>query len=175
MTRRFSQRSLDSLKGVHPDLIRVIANALQTSPLDFTVIEGRRTRDRQRELVAKGASKTMNSRHLHGMAVDLMPVVPKGEDPWDWKFYDVLGPAVKSAAEMEGVPVTWGGDWASFRDGPHFELPHALYPDGMSFASVDPATVKPRGLPGQQPIAVAGRRFLLTIPETGAPTIEEVT
>lgn len=175
MARRFSKRSLDSLKGVHPDLIRVIANALQTSPIDFTVIEGRRTRERQRELVAKGASRTMNSRHLYGLAVDLMPVVPKGEDPWDWKHYHVLGPAVKAAADMEGVPVTWGGDWTSFKDGPHFELPHALYPDGMHFAAVDPATVKPRGLPGQQPVVIAARKFLLTIPAEGAPSIEEVS
>jgi peptidoglycan L-alanyl-D-glutamate endopeptidase CwlK len=138
MTRKFSQRSLDSLKNVHPDLIRVIANALQSSPVDFTVIEGRRTVERQKQLVASGASRTMNSRHLHGLAVDLYP------GSWDWSVYNKLGPAVKAAAAQEGVSITWGGDWTTFKDGPHFELPHALYPDGMKFDAVDPATVTPR-------------------------------
>jgi len=73
MSRKWSKRSLDSLKGIHPDLRRVMDRALQESPIDFTVIEGLRTEARQRELVAKGASKTMNSRHITGHAVDLMP------------------------------------------------------------------------------------------------------
>src|SRR5690554_2927199 len=130
--RKFSQRSIVSMTGVHPDLIRVIAHALQTSPVDFTVIEGRRTSARQRELVNAGASKTMNSRHLHGLAVDLMPIDPKsGKGSFDWPLYHQLAPAVKNAAEAEGVPITWGGDWTTLKDGPHFELPHALYPDRM--------------------------------------------
>ena len=137
MTRKFSQRSIDSLRGVHPDLVRVIAHALHSSPLDFTVIEGRRTRERQASLVAQGLSRTKNSRHLYGLAVDLVPVVPKGADPWDWKFFDQLGPAVKAAAARLAIPVTWGGDW-KWRDGPHFELPHALYPDGMIIGAADP-------------------------------------
>lgn len=157
MSRKFSQRSLDSLKGVHPDLVRVIANALQSSPLDFTVIEGLRSAARQKQLVAQGASKTMNSRHLHGLAVDLMPVVPKGSDPWSWSFFNVLGPAVKRAAAQEQVPITWGGDWTTFKDGPHFELPHALYPDGMKFTAVDPAAVRPRyAEPASAPVAAPG-------------------
>lgn len=125
--RRYSKRSLNNLKGIHPDLRRVIDRALQESPLDFTVIEGLRTMQRQRELVARGASKTMNSRHLTGHAVDLMPIGPNGA-AFDWPLYDRLGPAVKAAAEAEGVKLEWGGDWERFRDGPHFQLSWEAYP-----------------------------------------------
>ena len=126
--RKYSQRSLDNLKGIHPDLRRVIDRALRDSPLDFVVIEGLRTRDRQQQLVASGASRTMNSRHLTGHAVDLLPIGPIGP-AFDWPLYDRLGPAVKEAAEKEGVALDWGGDWKSFRDGPHFELDRAQYPE----------------------------------------------
>lgn len=125
--RKYSQRSLNNLRGIHPDLRRVIDRALQDSPLDFVVIEGLRTRERQEKLVASGASKTMNSRHLTGHAVDLMPIGPNGP-AFDWPLYDKLGPAVKAAAQAEGVELDWGGDWTSFRDGPHFELDRKAYP-----------------------------------------------
>lgn len=126
--RKYSQRSLNSLRGVHPDLRRVIDRALQDSPLDFVVIEGLRTKERQKELVASGASRTMNSRHLTGHAVDLLPIGPNGP-AFDWPLYDQLGPAVKLAADKEGVSLVWGGDWKSFRDGPHFELDRNRYPE----------------------------------------------
>jgi len=125
--RKYSPRSLRNLKGIHPDLRRVIDRALQDSPYDFTVIEGLRTMQRQRELVATGASQTMNSRHLTGHAVDLLPIGPNGP-AFDWPLYDRLGPAVKAAADTEGVEITWGGDWTSFRDGPHFQLSWDAYP-----------------------------------------------
>ena len=126
--RSYSPRSLRSLHGIHPDLRRVIDRALQSSPLDFTVIEGLRNKDRQRQLVASGASKTMNSRHLTGHAVDLLPLNPEtGKGEFAWPLYDVLGPAVKAAAKKEGVPIVWGGDWKSFKDGPHFELDRRVY------------------------------------------------
>jgi len=127
--RKYSQRSLNNLRGIHPDLRRVIDRALQESPLDFVVIEGLRTRERQIELVQSGASQTMNSRHLTGHAVDLLPIGPNGP-AFDWPLYDRLGPAVKAAAEKEGVALVWGGDWKSFRDGPHFELDRNSYHEG---------------------------------------------
>jgi len=128
--RAYSARSLKNLNGIHPDLRRVIDRALQDSPLDFVVIEGLRTKERQKQLVAQGASKTMNSRHLTGHAVDLVPIGPNGKAAFDWPLYDRLGPAVKEAAAKEGVALTWGGDWSSFRDGPHFELNRKVYPEG---------------------------------------------
>lgn len=125
--RRYSKRSLNNLKGIHPDLRRVIDRALQESPLDFIVIEGLRTMQRQRELYASGASKTMNSRHLTGHAVDLLPIGKDGA-AFAWPLYDKLGPAVKAAADAEGVQIDWGGDWTKFRDGPHFQLDWDAYP-----------------------------------------------
>lgn len=125
--RRYSKRSINNLKGIHPDLRRVIDRALQDGPLDFIVIEGLRTMQRQRELVTSGASKTMNSRHLTGHAVDLLPIGKDGP-AFDWPLYDKLGPAVKAAADAEGVEITWGGDWTKFRDGPHFQLSWDAYP-----------------------------------------------
>ena len=125
--RRYSKRSLNNLKGIHPDLRRVIDRALQESPLDFIVIEGLRTMQRQRELYASGASKTMNSRHLTGHAVDLLPIGKDGA-AFAWPLYDKLGPAVKAAADAEGVKIDWGGDWPKFRDGPHFQLDWDAYP-----------------------------------------------
>lgn len=125
--RRYSNRSLRNLKGIHPDLRRVIDRALQESPLDFIVIEGLRTRERQAQLVASGASQTMNSRHITGHAVDLLPIGPNGA-AFDWPLYHQLGPAVKAAARKEGVKLEWGGDWRTFKDGPHFQLSHEAYP-----------------------------------------------
>jgi len=130
MSRKYSPRSIKSLNGIHPDLRRVIDRALQDSPLDFVVIEGLRTKERQKQLVASGASKTMNSRHLTGHAVDLVPIGPNGKAAFDWPLYDRLGPAVKEAAAKEGVQIVWGGDWSSFRDGPHFELNREVYLPG---------------------------------------------
>lgn len=128
--RQWSARSLKNLNGIHPDLRRVMDRALQDSPLDFVVIEGLRTAARQKQLVAQGASKTMNSRHLTGHAVDLLPVGPNGKAAFDWPLYDRLAPAVKAAAQAEGVAIVWGGDWKSFRDGPHFELDRKVYLEG---------------------------------------------
>jgi peptidoglycan L-alanyl-D-glutamate endopeptidase CwlK len=125
--RKYSVRSKRNLKGIHPDLRRVIDRALQESPLDFMVIEGLRTKERQKRLVASGASRTMNSRHITGHAVDLLPIGPDGP-AFDWPLYHKLGPAVKEAAQAEGVDLEWGGDWRSFKDGPHFQLSHKRYP-----------------------------------------------
>ena len=127
---KWSKRSLDNLNGIHPDLRRVMDRALRESPLGFTVIEGLRTEARQHELVAKGASRTMNSRHLTGHAVDLMPHGPNGKGSFDWSLYHRLAPAVKAAAKAEGVALVWGGDWKTFPDGPHFELDRKVYPAG---------------------------------------------
>lgn len=125
--RKWSERSLRNLHGIHPDLRRVMDRALQESPLDFIVIEGLRTKERQAEMVESGASKTMNSRHLTGHAVDILPIGPNGPR-FDWPLYHKIAPAIKAAAKAEGVKIVWGGDWKSFPDGPHFELDRRLYP-----------------------------------------------
>lgn len=120
-------RSIQRLTGVHPDLVRVVKRAIKITPVDFTVLEGLRTKARQVELVKAGASKTMNSRHLTGHAVDLGAYVG-GRVSWDWPLYHRIAKAVKQAAAEEGVPIEWGGDWRSFKDGPHWQLPWRDYP-----------------------------------------------
>ena len=144
------------LAGVHPDLVRVVRRAAEGGAT-FRVVEGMRTVERQRDLVAAGASQTMNSRHITGHAVDLVPLWG-GEISWDWKHFFPLADAVADAARKEGVPIVWGGAWGQlvqdwpqgrakqaqdayaaerralgrkpFLDGPHFELPAAVYPAG---------------------------------------------
>lgn len=127
MAFKLSQRSLKRLEGVHPDLVAVVELAIIMTPVDFTVIEGLRTPERQRELYRAGATKTLNSRHLTGHAVDLAPMI-KGQVRWDWPLFHQLAPVVKDAAEELGVRIVWGGDWTRFPDGPHFELSRQAYP-----------------------------------------------
>lgn len=118
-------RSLQNLSGVHPDLVAVVKRAIQITEVDFTVIEGVRSRERQKQLVAKGASKTMNSRHLTGHAVDMVPW------PIDWddlNRFEIMADAMKKASEELDIPIVWGGDWKTFYDGPHFELDRKVYP-----------------------------------------------
>ena len=126
MTYAFSVRSRERMKGLHPDLVAVMERAIQITPIDFTVIEGLRTKARQKVLVAQGKSQTMNSRHLTGHAIDVAPVV-KGRVSWDWKHYYPLAKAIKQAASDLGVNVEWGGDWTSLKDGPHWQLSWSTY------------------------------------------------
>lgn len=127
--RKFSlsKLSLSRLEGVHPDLVKVIRLAIKKTTVDFMVTEGVRTKSRQKKLVAAGASTTMNSRHITGHAVDVAAWVA-GEVRWDWPLYHKIAAGVKEAAKELGVPIVWGGDWRSFRDGPHFELNRKYYP-----------------------------------------------
>ena len=121
------ERSVQKLDGVHADLVRVVNRAAEARDILFVVTEGLRTIKGQRELIAAGASTTLRSRHLTGHAVDL--AVKVGDEiRWDWPLYAELAEAVKRAARQEGVSIEWGGDWRSFRDGPHFQLPWSAYP-----------------------------------------------
>lgn len=127
MTFSLGPRSRERLQGVHPDLVKVVERALQLSLVDFTVTEGLRSVKRQEQLVAQGASRTMNSRHITGHAVDLAPIID-GKVSFAWPpFYDIADAMKKAAAEL-GVAIVWGGDWRTFKDGPHFELDRKAYP-----------------------------------------------
>ena len=126
MTYELSRKSRDKLKGVHPDLIKVIETAITDAPVPFVIVEGLRSLDRQKQLVAKGASRTLNSRHLTGHAVDIAPLVD-GEVRWDWPLYDKLGPHIENIVALLNIPIEWGGRWAKFPDGPHFELDRKTY------------------------------------------------
>ncbi len=118
------------LRGVHPDLVRVVRRCAADwadPETGFIVTQGLRTLEEQKLLKAKGASRTLRSRHLTGHAVDLAVSV-RGQIRWDWPLYAKLAKAMKEAAKKEKVPLDWGGDWTSFKDGPHFQLPWAKYP-----------------------------------------------
>lgn len=118
-------RSERNLQGVHPDLVRVVRAARDR--VAFIVTEGLRTRERQAQLVKAGASRTMNSRHLTGHAIDVAALV-NGQVRWDWPLYSAIAFVMKDEAARAGVPIIWGGDWRTFRDGPHFELDRKAYP-----------------------------------------------
>lgn len=121
MAFRLSNRSLSRMEGVDPRLVRVVKRAIELTEVDFMVTEGLRTRERQAQLVKAGASRTMNSRHIIGQAVDVAAWVD-GEVRWDWPLYPRIAKAFKAAATEQGVRITWGGDWKTLRDGPHFQI-----------------------------------------------------
>ena len=125
MSYKLGTRSLQNLSGVHPDMQAVVKKAIEITGVDFTVIEGIRNIDRQRQLLKEGKSTTLNSRHITGHAVDMVPW------PVDWEDLDrfeTMAEAMKDAAEELEIPIVWGGDWKSFYDAPHFELDRKKYP-----------------------------------------------
>lgn len=124
---KLSKKSIDRLSGVHPDLVAVVKRAIEITEVDFAVLEGVRSVARQEALMRAGASQTMKSRHITGHAVDLGAYVG-GSVRWDWPLYHKIAAAMKAAASELGVKITWGGDWQSFPDGPHFELNWKDYP-----------------------------------------------
>ena len=149
MPFNLSQKSLDRLDGVNDDMVRVVKKAIELTKIDFGVICGLRTVEEQEELVAKGASQTMKSKHIDGLAVDLMAYLG-GRASWELNLYDDIADAMKEAAKLENVGVRWGAAWQldnmadwdgtmeeamnayidlrrsqgrrPFIDGPHFEL-----------------------------------------------------
>jgi len=157
MAYKLSARSRRSLEGVHPDLVRVVEQSIDETPVDFVVIEGVRSAARQAELVAAGASQTLNSRHRvgadgYGHAVDLAAWV--GGIRWDMNLYYLIAATIQKVSRYTAIPIRWGGCWVrldtatktpaqlvadyvvsrklagkkAFIDGPHFELPQGQYP-----------------------------------------------
>ncbi|MFW1676436.1 M15 family metallopeptidase [Pontibacter sp. JAM-7] len=117
---KFSKRSIDNLKGVHPELVLVASRALMYSSIDFAITDGVRTEEEQKQLVAQGKSRTLNSKHLTGDAIDVMAYVD-GKGNWTWDLYVDISESFKKAADELGIKIRWGGDWKTFKDGPHFE------------------------------------------------------
>lgn len=126
MPYNFGKRSNGNLAGVHPDLVRVMREAITNSPYDFAITEGVRSQLRQQELFASGASRTLNSRHLTGHAVDIA-IYDEGIISWDFRLFQQVADHVKTVSKLNDVPLVWGGDWRSLRDGPHFELNRLNY------------------------------------------------
>jgi peptidoglycan L-alanyl-D-glutamate endopeptidase CwlK len=149
MPFQLSQRSLDRLKGVKPELVEVVKRAIEISTIDFGVTEGLRTLETQKRYVETGKSQTMDSKHLTGDAVDLMAYID-GQVSWELNVYDNIADAMKQAAIEKNVAVRWGAAWnvpdirlwrgtmeeamnyyiderrkqnkRPFIDGPHFEM-----------------------------------------------------
>ena len=133
MSFKLGKRSLSNLEGVHPDLVKVVNRAIELTQVDFTVIEGLRTKERQAQLLKEKKTTTSNSRHLTGHAVDLAAwVIPEGSEKatisWDWKYYHQIADAMKKASKELNIDTEWGGDWKTFKDGLHFQLPFKQYP-----------------------------------------------
>jgi peptidoglycan L-alanyl-D-glutamate endopeptidase CwlK len=124
---KFGSVSEKRLVGVHCDLIAVMRLSIARTPVDFSIIEGMRTLAQQKKYLAAGATRTLNSRHLTGHAVDIAPYVD-GKIRWDWPLFHKIAPVVKAAAQELNIPIEWGGDWRSFKDGPHWQLPFKQYP-----------------------------------------------
>lgn len=146
---KLSKRSMAKLEGVKPELVAVVQRAIEITNVDFGVIQGLRTVEEQRELVAKGASQTMKSKHITGEAVDVMAYIGS-RGSWEMTLYDDIADAFKLAAIEEDVQIRWGAAWQvtdlrewdgtmqdamdeyidlrrsqgrrPFIDGPHFEL-----------------------------------------------------
>jgi len=134
MAYKLSQRSMQNLSGVHPDLVAVVKHAIEITEQDFFAGEGIRSIERQKRLVASGASRTMNSRHITGHAVDLHPYPYKGDhdvdgvpNSDDWDAYEPIVLAMRQAAEELGVELTHGWDWGW--DAPHHQLTWEDYPE----------------------------------------------
>jgi len=126
MTFSFGIKSSEKLSKVHPDLQKVFNEAFKESPLDFSITEGLRTKERQKELFDAGKSQTMNSRHITGKAVDIA-VIKDGTVTWDFQYYRIVTDHIKSVAKKLDIPIVCGIDWTSFVDGPHIELHRAKY------------------------------------------------
>lgn len=129
-------RDHERLKGVDLLLAAVTLKVIQRHPVECRVTEGLRTQQRQQELVAQGKSRTMDSKHLTGHAVDLV-VMRDGKPDWSPRAYTELARTFAQAAMEAGLSVRWGGSWrwisgpnchdypyvaAKFFDGPHFEV-----------------------------------------------------
>jgi peptidoglycan L-alanyl-D-glutamate endopeptidase CwlK len=122
MTFAFSQKSLDKLSTVAQPLQQVFKEAITNSPYDFSITEGIRSKERQQQLYDEGKSQTLNSKHIVGKAVDIAVFVD-GAVTWDMKYYKQVAEHILAVAKLNDVSLTWGGNWKSFKDGPHFELP----------------------------------------------------
>ena len=118
---KFSERSKEKLGTVDIRLQNLMNVAIKESPYDFSITEGIRTMKRQKELLAQGKSKTLKSYHLTGKAVDLAVSI-NGKVTWDCKYYKEVANHIKEVARKLGYVITWGGDWKTFKDGPHFQI-----------------------------------------------------
>jgi peptidoglycan L-alanyl-D-glutamate endopeptidase CwlK len=140
MASSWDERSKKAFVDVHPDLLKIVERARAICPFKFIATCGKRTLAEQKVLVAAGASRTLDSRHIpsdngFSHAIDLAIYVDLDKDGkielvemYDWPNMTALAGYMKQAARELNIPLEWGGDWKSFKDGPHYQLPKKLYP-----------------------------------------------
>lgn len=141
---KLSERSLKSLKGVNPSLVKVVERAIELTEQDFLVLEGVRSKEQcyinygkgrtAAQCSAKGVptkyaqpnlskvtwlNNPLASKHVTGKAVDIVPY------PIDWEDinkFKKINEAMQAAAKELGVKLSYGGDWTKKKDYPHWEL-----------------------------------------------------
>lgn len=145
---KLSQISYKNLQGVNPQLVELVEIAIIDTPIDFRVTDGLRSLSEQKHLVAIGASKTLDSKHLTGDAIDIVPWI-NGKPKWEWPLIYTLAEHIRSVAQELNVRLIWGALWGVaftntikkpqdlveayvqrrrkvgrrvFLDGPHYEL-----------------------------------------------------
>lgn len=134
----FSQRSKNNLLGVHPDMVRLMKEAIKYCPVDFTITDGVRTTEQQRALYNQGRITPgkivtqvdgVNKKSNHqakedgfGYAVDLYPYYNRTVHVNDAKNLKMIADHIKEVAKQLNITIQWGGDWRTFKDYPHFEL-----------------------------------------------------
>ena len=120
MGYKLGKKSMGQLVGLYPDLSFAVTEAIKITAQDFMAFDGVRSTAQQRKLVAKGASKTMDSYHLYGLAVDLVPYI-NGQPRWEEKPCKVINKAMNSVIKAHGLAIDWGyGMWGW--DMPHYQL-----------------------------------------------------
>ncbi|MCS3505459.1 M15 family metallopeptidase [Achromobacter sp. JUb104] len=149
-----SAGSKKELLRVHEALVSIVEKAVQLSVQEFAVHDGIRTIAEQQQMVQRGASQTLDSRHVSGHAVDLVPYI-NGKLRWEWPPIYLIADAMRIGAQELKIPLRWGGAWdvdftnstelpedlvanyvarrkkqglSAFIDGPHFELQRSQYP-----------------------------------------------
>lgn len=117
---KFGQRSMRNLIGVHPFLSFAAMKAIEISAQDFMVLDGVRTEEEQQKLIDRGVSKSKDSYHLYGLAVDLVAYVD-GKPSWEKEYYAEIEIAMKRVINFYELPIEWGYDKWSW-DMPHWQL-----------------------------------------------------
>ena len=140
---KLSERSLKSLEGVDPNLVKIVKRAIEITEQDFIVIEGLRTKEQMMINYGKGRTASQlavhgipasyakpkeakvtwlnnpfASNHAKGKAVDIVPAPVTWDDIAKFKK---INEAMQVAAKEFGIKLSYGGDWTK-KDYPHWEL-----------------------------------------------------
>jgi len=131
-TYELSERSLERLQGIEPTLLDIVLESITHSPHDFGIPRygGMRSAEDQKKLYEKGRSQRDGynklSYHQTGRAFDIYVLDDEGKPTWNskyhYKYEEVARHIQKIAKEKFFTTVTWGGDWTSFVDRPHFQI-----------------------------------------------------